>query len=79
MHNIIITGASGFIGNNILNFYKNKKIIVITKRKKINKSRFIKVINYKNFDELISKLKKIKAKIIIHCATHYVKTINLKM
>jgi len=40
MDNIIITGASGFIGNNILNFYKNKKIIVITKRKKINKSKF---------------------------------------
>jgi len=78
MDNIIITGASGFIGNNILNFYKNKKIIVITKRKKINKSKFIKVINYKNFDELISKLKKIKARIIIHCATHYVKNHKLE-
>ena len=78
MDNIIITGASGFIGNNILNFYKNKKIIVITKRKKINKSKFIKVINYKNFDELLSKLKKIKARIFIHCATHYVKNHKLE-
>ncbi len=73
MDNIIITGASGFIGKNILNFYKDKKIIVITRGKKIKNSKLVKVINYKNFDELILKLKRIKAKIAIHCATHYVK------
>ena len=73
MDNIIITGASGFIGKNILNFYKDKKIIVVTRRKKIKNSKFVKVINYKNFDELILKLKKIKARIVIHCATHCVK------
>ncbi len=78
MDNIIITGASGFIGKNILNFYKDKKIIVVTKGNKIKKSKFVKVINYKNFDELILKLKKIKAKIVIHCATHYVRKHKLE-
>ena len=33
----------------------------------------VKVINFKNYEILHSKLKKIKVDIVIHCATHYTK------
>ena len=72
---ILITGASGFIGSNIVkNISKSNKIFIISRDKKRNNSqKNLRFINYKNFDELNSKLKKIKIDIVIHCATHYVK------
>ena len=80
--NILITGCTGFIGSNILNkFQKNNKIYIILRNKKNNKkfkNKNIKIINYKNYDELNKKISKIKAESIIHTATHYAKTHNQK-
>ena len=80
--NILITGCTGFIGSNILNkFQKNNKIYIILRNKKNNKkfkNKNIKIINYKNYDELNKKISKIKAELIIHTATHYAKIHNKK-
>ena len=80
--NILITGCTGFIGSNILNkFQKNNKIYIILRNKKDNKkfkNKNVKIINYKNYDELNKKISKIKAELIIHTATHYAKIHNQK-
>ena len=75
MKKILITGSTGFIGSNILKniSYTNNVYIILRKKIKIQHHKKIKIINYKNFNDLNSKLKKIKIDIIIHCATHYVK------
>jgi nucleoside-diphosphate-sugar epimerase len=77
MSNILITGSNGFIGSNILkNIYSNNKIILILRKKDRRQNiynRNIKKIYYSNFEHLDIKLKKIKAEVIIHCATHYIK------
>ena len=73
MYDILITGGTGFIGSNLLQNLENKKILLISKKKIKTKNKLVKVLIYKNFSDLISKLKKIKTKNIIHCATHYVK------
>lgn len=75
MKKILLTGASGFIGSNILKELSiNNKIYVIVRNKKIKlKSKNIFQINFKTVEQLNKKLKKIKVDIIIHCATHYVK------
>jgi len=79
MKNILITGATGFIGSYLLkNFYPKKKIYIILrgkskKNKEFKKYKKIKIINYNKFDELNKKLKKLNIDIVIHCATHYVR------
>ena len=73
MYDILITGGTGFIGSNLLQNLENKKILLISKKKIKIKNKLITVLVYKNFYDLIFKLKKIKAKNIIHCATHYIK------
>ena len=73
MYDILITGGTGFIGSNLLQNLENKKILLISKKKIQTKNKLITVLVYKNFYDLILKLKKIKAKNIIHCATHYIK------
>ena len=80
MKKILITGSTGFIGSNIFLNIKNKfKIYLLLRRnlreKKINfiKNQNIKIINFKNYDELNFKIKKINVDVIIHCATYYVK------
>ena len=74
MQNILITGSSGFIGSNILDNLLNNCNIYVTSRKKIIYKRGnIKLIYFKNHNELNKKLKKIKIDTIIHCGTHYVK------
>lgn len=75
MKKILLTGSSGFIGSNLLiNLSKSFKVY-ITSRKKIKNLNNIKInqIYFNSFNELNSKLKKIKIDTVIHCATHYVK------
>ena len=80
--NILITGCTGFIGSNILTKFQNSnKIFIILRNKKNNKkfkNKNIKIINYKNYDELNKKISKIKVELIIHTATHYAKIHNQK-
>ena len=63
MFNILLTGASGFIGSNILNKIKlENKVYVIQRKKtkiKIKKDKNINVIEFNNFESLDKKLKKI--------------------
>lgn len=73
MYDILITGGSGFIGSGILEKFKKKKIILIAKENSKICVKHIKILKYKNFSDLSSKLKNIKTKTVIHCATHYVK------
>ena len=82
MQKILLTGSTGFVGFNILKklIKKNKVFIVLRKKKnnKLNKlsKKNIKIIYYKNPNQLNRSLKKIKADIVIHCATHYIKKHN---
>lgn len=73
--NILLTGATGFIGKHLLaNLINKNKIITIIKessKKKIKRKKNLKIINYKNYKDLYLKLKKIKCDCIIHCATYY--------
>ena len=82
MSKILLTGSSGFIGSNLLeNFSKNNEITLVVRKnvkKKIKSNKNIKIIKFNDYDELHSKLKKIKIDIVIHCATHYVKNHNYK-
>jgi nucleoside-diphosphate-sugar epimerase len=73
--NILLTGASGFIGSNILEKIKpNNNIFVVSRsKKKIKKDNNIKYIKFDSYDQLSKKLKTIKIHTIIHCATHYKK------
>ena len=73
MYDVLITGGTGFIGGKLIQNLKNSKILLISRKKIKIKNKLIKVLIYKNFSDLILKLNKIKAKHIIHCATHYTK------
>ena len=74
MPNILLTGATGFIGSNILKEIRlNNKVFIIQRfesKKKIKKTKNIKMITFKNYNILSNKLKKIKVDTIIHCANH---------
>lgn len=78
MYDVLITGGTGFVGSNLAKNLANKKILLISRKKVKIKNKLIKVIVYKNFTDLIFKLKKIKAKNIIHCATHYIKNHKIR-
>jgi nucleoside-diphosphate-sugar epimerase len=75
MLKLLLTGSTGFVGSNILNELSKDCIVFITsrKKKKISKNKNIIEINFRNYDELNLKLKKVRVEVIIHCATHYVK------
>ena len=73
MYDILITGGSGFIGNGLIEKFKKKKIILVARENSNINIKHVKIVRYKNFSDLISKLKNIKTRTIIHSATHYVK------
>ncbi len=76
MKKILLTGSTGFLGSAILNkIYKDNFVYLISRKKtkKIKLKKNTNEIYFKNFKQLNSKLKKIKADTVIHCATHYVK------
>ncbi len=77
MHKILLTGSSGFIGSNILSSFSNDyKFYILVRKKPLKrylKNKNIKVIQFKNYNSLNLKLKKIKVNTVIHCATHYIK------
>ena len=79
--NILITGASGFIGNHLLDdclknnfnvhaiFRYSKKNVSFAKKYK----KQIFPIFYNNIYEIKNKLTNCKIDYVIHCATHYIK------
>ena len=54
MSNILLTGATGFIGSNILKEIRlNNKVFIIQRfesKKKIKKTKNIKIITFKNYN-----------------------------
>jgi len=76
VNKILLTGSTGFIGSALVkNLSQNNKIYVILRKKKeIKLSNKINKIFFVNYSDLDKKIKKIKVDIIIHCATHYVKS-----
>ena len=78
-NNFLVTGATGFIGSNIINLLikKKKKVYALIKsssKKKIYKKKNLYFIYYKNFDEIETKLKNYKFSTFINCATYYSST-----
>ena len=83
MKKILITGATGFIGNNLLEYFlkknffifatlrKSKKNIEFAKKHKVNKK--FKSIIFANIYDLRKQLSNYKIDYIVHAATHYVK------
>ena len=73
MKKILLTGSTGFVGSAILNELSKNYIVYCLNRKKLKQSKKYKNIYFKSYDDLNSKLRKIQADTVIHCATHYVK------
>jgi nucleoside-diphosphate-sugar epimerase len=78
---ILITGATGFIGSNIINLLLEKKIYIYDILRQKNKNnKYIKKLQkkknyfpifYNKFNDLEEKLKKININMVINCATYY--------
>lgn len=78
---ILITGATGFIGSNIINLLLEKKIYIYDILRQKNKNnKYIKKLQkkknyfpifYNKFNDLEEKLKKININTVINCATYY--------
>ncbi len=77
MSKILLTGSTGFIGSCLLKELSKKNKVYITLRYPYKRFSFntknIYKIKFKNYDNLNTKLKKLRIDTIIHCATHYVK------
>jgi len=66
INNILITGAGGFVGSNLVNFLKNKKNIYYLSKKKLKNCHNSKWFNRRiecNFNDMRNKID-----LIIHCA-----------
>ena len=86
--NILITGSTSFVGSNILNQLLKKNIHIYDVLREKNKNK--RIINklksnknyhpifYKKFNELETKIKKIKIDTVINCATYYSNKNDLK-
>ena len=74
MKKILLTGATGFIGSNILRelSHRYKFFCLIRSKKKIKKKN-VASINFRNFSELNNILNKNKFFAVLHCATYYKK------
>jgi nucleoside-diphosphate-sugar epimerase len=77
MYKILLTGATGFVGSNILKeLSQNNQIFILIRKKPVQKKfihKNIFFVKFTNYEELNKKLKKMNIDIAIHCATHYVK------
>ena len=75
MKNILLTGGTGFIGSNIINYFsKNYKIIaLVRKKKKYKRVTNVKYLYFNNLKNLKRNFKNKKFYAVIHCATHYKK------
>jgi CDP-paratose synthetase len=87
MKNFLITGASGFIGNNFLANFSNKKnfYYVLLKNSKKNKKfknslkdKNKKFIFFKRNSEIYTYINKLKINFFINFATYYTKDNNFK-
>ena len=87
MKNFLITGASGFIGNNFLKNFSNKNNLYYiflrnSKKNKKFKSSFKdknkKFLFFKKNSEIYKLIKKLKINFFINFATHYTKDNNFK-
>ena len=73
MKKILLTGSTGFVGSAILNELSKNHTIYCLNRKKTKKTKNHNNIFFKSYNDLNSKLKKLRVNTVIHCATHYVK------
>ena len=81
MKNILLTGSTGFIGSELLEYLSsyNKVFITVRKKYKINSNnKNIIKIYFNSHKNLSYKIKKLKINTVVHCATHYVKNHNFK-
>ena len=77
----MLTGATGFIGSELLKYLSNYNKVYITVRKKykINlNNKNINKIYFNSYKNLRYKIKKLKIDTVVHCATHYVKNHNFE-
>lgn len=79
MKNILVIGATGFVGRNIiLDLVKNYNVYALIRFKKknlLNKNSFknVRFIFYKNFNDLEKKIQRKNFYCLINCATFYKK------
>ena len=87
MKNFLITGASGFIGNNFLKKFSNNNNLyyIFLKNSKKNKKfknsfkeKNKKFIFFKKNSEIYTSIKKLKINFFINFATYYTKNNNFK-
>ena len=87
MKNFLITGASGFIGNNFIKNFSNKNNVyyILLKQSKKNKKftksfkdRNKKFIFFKKNSEIYTSIKYLKINFFINFATYYTKDNNFK-
>ena len=79
MKKILLTGGTGFIGNNILNqLSKRFKFTILIRNKNHKTNKNVKKLYFKNLNDLNKLLKKERFNTVIHCATLYKKNHETK-